>query len=82
MASRCGGTKCRIIFGIMHQLIWDINSFLLESFHLYEFYLSSQKETESVIKISKSVLGRSKFLCFEHLNQMYKEKPDYSEEEY
>ncbi len=73
--------KNKAIERFPNQLIWDINSFLLGSFQLYEFYLSSQKETKVAIKISKSGCRKNEFLCFEHLNQMYRKAPDYSEKE-
>lgn len=74
-------SKNKTIERFPNQLIWDINTFLLESLHLYEFYFSSKKETESAIKISKSIFGRNEFLCFESLKPMYKRKDSFNEEE-
>lgn len=64
-----------------NQLIWDINSFLMQQFDLYELYFSQRKESELSFKISKFFSFRNKYLCFDKLNEMYKGTIDYNEEE-
>lgn len=70
-----------IVERLPNQMIWDINNFLMKIANLYEFYFSKHRESNETIKISKTLLGSNKYLCFEKLNQIYVKAVDYDEQE-